>query len=136
VLEPARLANWNTLPYANNIRKVILIKWRIKMNIKDQLWKVADNVFKTHNPCNFNDKGECIRYQGGYRWYPEKDDTACCGGCQYLRNTGCSIKSMYCKTWLCDYIYVNRLLPEYALNALHAIRRIAQKIDCLHFREK
>ena len=26
----------------------------------------------------------------------------CCGGCQYLKEDGCSVESLYCRLWICE----------------------------------
>ena len=26
----------------------------------------------------------------------------CCGGCQYLKQDGCSVESLYCRLWICE----------------------------------
>ncbi len=81
------------------------------MNLKrlsakyDCLYEKADKLFKEHNPCLFID-GLCIcnrkvstkrqRHSGG-----------CCGGCKYVGSKGCTVKSLGCKLFVCDHIYLN-----------------------------
>lgn len=78
----------------------------------NMLYDTANELLREYNPCRFNDKGECIRYQSGLRW-PDANDKACCGGssthdgkpCKYLTGKGCRAKALWCKMWLCRYAW-------------------------------
>ena len=75
------------------------------------LYDAFNELLKEYNPCRFNERGECARYQAGLRW-PDANDTACCGGsstsngkpCKYLTPKGCRVKSLWCKSWLCSWV--------------------------------
>ncbi len=60
-----------------------------KVKEYDELCKKADYLLTMHNPCKVTD-GKCMR--GHF----------CCYECTYLRNNKCSVKSLLCKTWLCQ----------------------------------
>lgn len=74
-----------------------------KLSIKyDRLYEKADRLFKKHNPCQFID-GLCIknRKNGGV-------SNGCCHeSCDHLGPRGCTIKSLGCKLFTCDYICEN-----------------------------
>jgi len=56
--------------------------------IYDELYELADGIIKKYNPCKFSN-GRCA---GGI---------GCCNGCRYLFSTGCSVKALACKLWIC-----------------------------------
>jgi len=72
----------------------------------DKLYESADRLFKKYNPCGIEagiclsvrmDHGETARY-GHHR------DTLCCTGCEYHTSSGCTVKAIYCKLWICDRV--------------------------------
>jgi hypothetical protein len=107
----------------------------------DRLYNIVDIIVKHYNPCQFNDKGECLRYQSGLRW-PDTDDTACCGSytgpdssrCAYASDKGCTIKCLSCKMWFCTYIREKNPLPAWIDAILHNIWLLASEHGCWHLR--
>jgi hypothetical protein len=71
----------------------LMTKKRLEI-IYDALCDKIDDIFKLHNPCQFNN-GKCVR---GYH---------CCGGCNHHSNTGCTTKCLPCKMWLCSELHNN-----------------------------
>lgn len=62
----------------------------VKKLIYDELYDIADMKLRIHNPCNISLDGKTCT--GGH---------PCCGGCEHLGPTGCTVKALMCKTWLC-----------------------------------
>ena len=67
------------------------------LKIHDNLWERANHIFKKNDVCEIVD-GMC--YQGRLN-----GNNFCCGGCQYLSDTGCTVKSLRCKLWLCGEVH-------------------------------
>lgn len=60
-----------------------------KEKLYNELCDQADVILNKFNPCEVKD-GKCKR---GY---------FCCDGCKYLKSNGCSIRSLFCKIWICE----------------------------------
>ena len=98
----------------------------------DYLYNEADNLLKEFNPCKVK-LGACTTCVGtrSGNIAGVKDGVLCCGGCKYLTNTGCSVKALTCKLWLCYTTYKhNKLLAE----KLHTLRIIACAAKLTGFR--
>lgn len=70
--------------------------------IYDSLYQKASNLEEKYDPCNISN-GICQREK------IKSGKSFCCGNCEYLTNTGCSVKALYCKLWIC--CSVEKLLP-------------------------
>lgn len=65
------------------------------------LWNKLDKLLKGVNPCEFNKNTcRCIRFHRK----PKHWDDHCCHGCKHLSSTGCTVKSLMCKTWFCGWM--------------------------------
>lgn len=90
--------------------------------VYDFLYLLADTAIKRENPCKIHvsDVGKVVCTS----WGP------CCTVCKYLSDTGCTIKCLHCKVYLCsspgDYHKLRNLLVT--------IRGIAYKYDLCHMR--
>ncbi len=81
--------------------------------IYDFLYLAADTTIKRENPCkihtNIEGKVVCVR------------DSPCCSDCEHLSNTGCTIRCLRCKLYLCG------LQSEKILDTLHGMLRISSR---------
>jgi len=71
----------------------------MKKIIKDyyRIYSEVDKLVKEYDPCKIKN-GTCSR--GRMR----HGKNFCCDPCKYLRNRGCTIKSIRCRAWLCHEI--------------------------------
>ena len=73
----------------------------------DELYKRAELFIEKYNPCKVSN-GKCLRAQ-------RCGQNFCCRHCKYLKEKGCSVKSLTCKVWFdcgfTDYRLFN--LEEY-----------------------
>lgn len=84
----------------------------------DELCEKADKILKKNNPCAWkNCTCKAIREHN------KKD--ACCTSCEHLKSTGCSVKSLSCKTWLC--IDLDSIKDQNIKAQLHEIEKEARK---------
>lgn len=92
-------------------RQEMLIDQKIKLH--DRLYDYANKIIKEYDPCKI-ENGKCARIR------------ICCGGCKYLTKDGCSIKCLWCKLWLCDYLLKK---PEYwpLISKLRKIEKVASR---------
>lgn len=76
------------------------------MNIKDKiqlyrdLYDGMDEVLKELDPCQItivDGKTVCNGTKNNHR----ESNTLCCSNCMHLSKSGCRVKSLACKTWLC-----------------------------------
>jgi hypothetical protein len=59
-----------------------------------ELYARASKILSEFNPCKIED-GTCIqRRNGGCNF--------CCDGCANLSEKGCTVESLFCRTWLCE----------------------------------
>ncbi len=102
----------------------------------DELYNRASAVIKKHNPCQVRkEKDKSITCLGSriYSGYGQHDgfngekNLLCCGGCKYHDAcSGCTVKALTCKTWLCATARQNS--PECATE-LDAIRQSIVALD-------
>lgn len=90
-----------------------------KEKLYDELWHIADDLLKKYDPCKLDEHGSCIR------------GVNCCVDCKYLTDTGCSIKCLSCKLWLCDKVKL--LYPDLA-EKMQVLINIAHKHNLAHWR--
>ena len=66
-----------------------------------ELYERMNKFLKKYNPCKI-ENGSCLCGQ------------CCCGGCPHLTENGCSTKSLQCKLYLCNQIYLpSKVKKEY-----------------------
>jgi hypothetical protein len=92
-------------------KKEMLIDQKIKLH--DRLYDYANKIIKKYDPCKI-ENGACVR------------ENICCNGCKYLTKDGCSIKCLWCKLWLCDYLLKKPKCRPLILR-LKKIEKIASK---------
>ena len=74
----------------------------------DRVYDIADRLFKKYNPCNIH------TIKGGICCTSRKTNNAfglCCGGCKHISKTGCTVRCLPCKLFICDtlmYVYDNK----------------------------
>ena len=95
---------------------------------------LADRETMYYNFCDLIDKiliesgirEVCIKCATGVEPYEERwfEPPGCCDGCKHLTNTGCSIKSLSCKLWLCGPKLRDKLSDDQKMT-LTTISRIA-----------
>jgi hypothetical protein len=103
----------------------------------DALWEQADAIIKRANPCDFVD-GLCIRERIVKSTSGKTSSFCCCrpisgkewdiGHCvHFVEGSGCGIKSIACKTWLCGEAERNISIDDRA--ALGRIEKQAIALD-------
>jgi len=91
-----------------------------KLELYDRLYNHADKLLKKYNPCRIKN-GKCA------------NGRFCCYGCKYLNKSGCTVKCLECKLWLCSYLVS---LPKWQslTSKLNKMMTIAFKNELLLFR--
>ena len=62
------------------------------------------------NICEFDKNGLCIAQRNGKH---NSKINGCCGKCIYIGKKGCTIKSITCKTFYCNYLKSIKKVPNY-----------------------
>lgn len=80
------------------------------------LCEKATKLFKEYNPCKFNKNGYC-----NVKRKNKSVCGSCCLECKHLSKTGCTVKNLSCKIFLCSEMC--RKYPELGrkLNKIHDI---------------
>lgn len=86
-----------------------------KLKLYLYLYDQASAVIEKYNLCH-----DC-----------DKKSTWCCGGCEYLTNTGCKYKVLPCRLWLCNE--ARKRYPE-ATKELDKIYKLADTFYYLSYR--
>jgi hypothetical protein len=60
----------------------------------DELYAKASKILDDFNPCKI-ENGTCLSGRSGGRNF-------CCEGCPNLSQTGCTVKCIFCRTWICE----------------------------------
>ena len=68
-----------------------------KKELYDALFRIGEQTMNYYNPCEWS-KEQCIRMRSS-----KGDDKGCCEGCRHLSRSGCTVKSLGCKLWLCEH---------------------------------
>ena len=66
----------------------------------NKLYALASEVIHRINPCEIiivDGRASCVGTRNG----SERDHQLCCGGCKNLSSGGCTVKALWCRTWLC-----------------------------------
>jgi hypothetical protein len=74
------------------------------------LYQSGQALFNRYQPCR-NEDSNCK--QGG---------RYCCGGCEHLSDTGCTVDALWCKLWTC-----HKLVQEAPLRFLNKIQKLNLK---------
>ena len=103
----------------------------------DRIYDIADRLIKKHNPCNIHIETKPAKDLCWNPIFPEKLITdiycnskysthaLCCTGCTYW-DTGCTIKCLACKLFVCgDIIYKNEY--NQLVNKINKLHQIARK---------
>lgn len=117
-----------SLIYDTKISAKLARKWHHVVKIEDTeeeynrklklylyLYDQASAVIEKYNLCH-----DC-----------DKKSTWCCGGCEYLTNTGCKYKVLPCRLWLCNE--ARKRYPE-ATKELDKIYKLADTFYYLSYR--
>ena len=115
----------------------------------DLIYAKADKLFKQYNPCNIRIENNvllCNTYDDIDNPKPQ----LCCGGCEYIRLFGCTVKCLACKIGFCyeDICFpMHHQLFLYKKKSLHTcnkcngfykklckLKKIADRYDLLEIR--
>lgn len=80
-----------------------------------EMYYKANKLMEEENPCKINAKGICIRERVRFEMFGTIKKNNCCGSpkknnlseegtCKYLGEKGCSVKSLECSLWFCNFI--------------------------------
>jgi hypothetical protein len=83
------------------------------VEIHEKLYAEASRILEDTNPCQWKD-GNCFAGTHG-----------CCQGCKHLGPTGCTVKSLSCRVWLCAQLK-NTKKGQAVAQHLGLIRNIGQ----------
>ena len=75
----------------------------------DRIYDIADGLLKKHNPCNIHSDGTKSSCQ--CHLHTTHRIHLCCTGCKYISPTGCTVKALACKLFLCPSIK-NKVLQK------------------------
>ncbi len=92
----------------------------------DRIYNIADRLFKKYNPCNIHikhKKSRCVEYHKN-RGY--NTNRLCCSGCgeyperdiNHWSKTGCTVKCLACKLYICPKIRQQHRRLSYQLSRL------------------
>ncbi|MFA5397768.1 MAG: hypothetical protein WC346_17295 [Methanogenium sp.] len=98
----------------------------------DRLYKEGQKILDTYNPCQIevkNGKVSCVNSRNHKSFGSE--NVLCCGNCRYHKDSGCSVKCLACKTYLCTTAY--NKLPKYAKKKLNKIQKRVTFLRLAHF---
>ena len=70
----------------------------------DRLYEQADLVLQKHDPCQIRREADDTISCTETRLLKIKNSQLCCTGCEHLGPTGCTVKSLICKLWLCSTV--------------------------------
>jgi hypothetical protein len=73
----------------------------------DELDARASKILDEFNPCKI-ENGTCIQGRNG-------GCNFCCDGCVHLSEKGCTVQSLYCRTWLCEAAATAMPLKKYMI---------------------
>lgn len=96
-----------------------------KRQLYRQLCREADELLKKLSPCYIH-QGRCYRTL----FYSNRE--MCCKHCVYLRDTGCTVRSLVCKLWLCDEVI--EVVDKKFIDKAKNIFERALKYDLVMFR--
>ena len=85
-----------------------------------RLYQEATDLFAEFDPCAVQD-GACFRGR-------TNNPNFCCKGCDYITETGCNAKSLYCRLWVCGILITNGVLPEEFMVRLAELKKEAQPL--------
>lgn len=94
-----------------------------KSELYDQLYDEASAILERDKPCEVS-CGECL----DSRLKARGQDAFCCHSCKYLTPTGCSVKALACRVWLC---YAVQDAHPTTYIALNDVKRRAQAAGIL-----
>ena len=95
----------------------------------DRIYNIADRLIKKHNPCNIHTTKTgytlCKQYNTvrSVKGKEEKRHYLCCTACEYQSKTGCPIKCLPCKLFLCGSIPNGRVI----IDRLYRLKVIAER---------
>ena len=97
----------------------------------DRIYDIADRLFKKYNPCNHIIKEGIILCTGrssirNERHCQRYNSYLCCNTCKHLSATGCTVKCLPCKLFMCSCLY-GREKNKITLNKLYQLKQIASK---------
>ena len=91
------------------------------IGLYDELYEQAQKIIVEHNPCQIEigktGKVSCIAVRGitdRSAWYYKVPDHGqlCCDKCKYLTKSGCGVKCLACKLYLCSNFSYKAIVKE------------------------
>ncbi len=102
-----------------------------KKQLYSVLYTMAKDIVTTSNVCDHRD-GMCSRERDRKERKVQTNKYCCCGDpngkasvdihCQYLTDTGCTVKNLDCMVWLCKH--ADEKLKKYSIYQWLALERI------------
>jgi hypothetical protein len=92
----------------------------------DELYSRASKILEEFNPCKI-ENGTCIQFR-------LNGENFCCDECSNLSEKGCTVQSLYCKTWLCETAAKD--MGENIRNLMDLCNRLMMRrgsIICMYF---
>jgi len=112
-----------------------------RRKLYDLIYDKADKLLKQYNPCNIRVEDSELICNNSYMCKRNGEDL-CCGSCDYLGDSGCTIKCLGCKIGMCwvgdsmqytIYKYLNknlfnlRNISHKFINQMDRLQKIARK---------
>ena len=98
-----------------------------KILLQNKLCDVVDILLAYYNPCGIKVGGICNSVTGKVFCCHNTNYESVTGGCVFLSDKGCKVKSLGCKVWLCNEIFdsIPREL-KLTLKAIEIVDRVFQ----------
>lgn len=90
-----------------------------KSAIYDQLYSEASAILERDSPCEVS-CNTCLDSRRKQRLDIPNVKPFCCDGCKYLTPTGCGVKALGCRVWLCYEAQEKHPTTFVALNKVRA----------------
>lgn len=96
----------------------------------DRLFDKASRLIEKYNPCEFED-GVCRHRRKEYAGLDSRIKyNSCCGKCEHLTNTGCSVQCLGCRTYVCGAVWDRNPKLASKLEAIAEKGRRYHLIEC------
>lgn len=96
--------------------------------VYDRIYDIADRLFKKYNPCNHRVKNSIVLCNGKNveqaKEAQQDNIFLCCGLCEHNSPTGCTVKCLSCKLYLCPTLHKDYPLLS---KRLYKLRHITAK---------
>src|SRR3970282_2096940 len=93
-----------------------------KSELYDTLYQRCQEALDSANPCHINVIGKTVSCEHRQRHPGSNFNGLCCRGCKHLSATGCTVKALACKFWLCHTV---RLKNPKLVERMEQLRDVA-----------